>query len=412
MVTSIWTSKKFLTFAAGNTLNNVGDAIYGITLPLLIYHLTHSLVSMSIMVALQPFPLLMAPIMGSIVDRIGPRAVIVPSLLVQMLCGGLLIFSTGNHLVFVYILGTLIQIGGAFYRTGWMTSLPRVFPDRAPEARAALGTCYIASTIVGPLLVGALINYTGYSVLLWINFLTFLAPLVVSRLGVPIPQQISSTKLNAIKGPKDLLEDLVEGWRVLRNEQQMLWLLIVQLPGDVLISASLDTLIIFELQHNFHISVSNTSWILMIGSFGALFGSILASHLGTKSTKLLLLIGSIVSSLSILALNIRGWIGIPIALLIYPASAQAVYTVFQMLIYRKIDQTVLGRVNGLIRVIRGVPTMLSPLLATLLVDTTGLSDTYLIMAAVTLIPLLTMFKISKKKGSKRENFFRNEESIN
>ena len=73
-------TRRFLLYAAGNSLNNIGNGMWTIALPLLVYHLTRSSLSMEITVAVEALSMLLQPLVGTWVDHTSPRRLLVGSL--------------------------------------------------------------------------------------------------------------------------------------------------------------------------------------------------------------------------------------------------------------------------------------------------------------------------------------------
>ncbi|MEV4443417.1 MFS transporter, partial [Streptomyces sp. NPDC049577] len=194
---------RFRVFAAGNVVNNVGEAVYATVLPLLAYDLTGSLAVMSLLAAAVPVSLLLAPWLGSAADRWGPRVLVVPGLLVQAAAGLAmnLCLVAGRAPVWLFFgCALLVAVGGAAYRTGWMAGTPAMFPRSPVRARGTLNSLFFATTLAGPLLTAGCLPLIGYTGLLWINLATFFAPIVVWALGVH-PERRTAAKTAQGGGP-------------------------------------------------------------------------------------------------------------------------------------------------------------------------------------------------------------------
>lgn len=203
--TAPWRDRRFVVFATGNFVNNLGEASYKVGLPLFVYELTGSLTTMSLLAALAPFMLLLSPWLGAIVDRWGPRVFVVPGLLIQLAAAvalNLAVLAGHAFTAALFFLGALVQLGGEMYRTGWITGVATMFPRNAARYRAVLSSLFVTSNIVGPLLVAVGVGLVGYLGLLWFNAATFLAPIAVWLMGIHRrPRSGGETTASRADGP-------------------------------------------------------------------------------------------------------------------------------------------------------------------------------------------------------------------
>lgn len=374
---TIWRSRKFLWFAVGNTGNNVGDAIYAVVLPLFVYHITHHLAAMSVMTALAMVPLVFGPVTGVMVDRWGARWLVAPALGIQLLAGSLLAILGSTHrlpLGLLYVLGGILEVAGGVYRGAWMAALPRLFPGRGPEARAALGILYVTTTLVGPLLSGLLLPRLGYIALLWINVASFALPILVSITGVPYPiPEPNDTQ-------KSVTRQLQEGWTSLRSRPVLFHATLIEAAQNLVVSSGLTTVLIYYLRHTFHLAPGWVSWIVMADGIGALAASIIAPRWGDKGIRWIPLVGSSLTAGALFLLFVPFWWIVPAVLLVLPLGATAIYTSIEMAVYHQIAPDVLGRVNGISRLIRGLPAFACPLLLAALSHFLTVRGTFLFIA--------------------------------
>ncbi|MGH3345222.1 MAG: MFS transporter, partial [Carbonactinosporaceae bacterium] len=257
---SPWRDRRFVIFAAGNLTNNIGDAIYAVALPLLVYELTGSLAVMSLLAALAPATLLCGPLLGAVADRFGARALVVPGLIVQLVAAFLLNLSaTGEKapLWALTLFGALIQIGGAAYRQGWMSGIPTMFPSNAVRTRGTLGSLYVASTIIGPAIVGVGLSWLGYLGLLWLNLATFVAPIVVWWLGIHPPPPVARTDPGGFR----IHHEVAEGWRIIRAHRRFFQCTMMVLPIDFISSIGTLTLATFYLRDRWHVPADDVGTI-------------------------------------------------------------------------------------------------------------------------------------------------------
>lgn len=119
-------------FLVGALLNAIGG---GLTLPVLVIYLTRisgmSVSSASIVLSwMAVCGLVFSPVVGSIVDRIGPRPVLLVAILVEAL--GVALWSQVDSAVSAYAVGTMVALGNAGIWPPQHTMMARMVP---PESR-------------------------------------------------------------------------------------------------------------------------------------------------------------------------------------------------------------------------------------------------------------------------------------
>jgi MFS family permease len=396
-VESIWRSRRFIWFATGNTGNNIGDALYAVVLPLFVYHVTHELAAMSVMTMLAMLPLIFAPVTGISVDRWGPGRLIVPALGVQIVTGSLMAVLAMEHSLPVgalYALGGILEVAGGIYRGSWMASLPQVFPGRAPQARAALGILYVTTTLIGPFVAGLLLPRIGYVPLLWVNVASFVLPLLVMITGVSYPSPVSNTP------SRSLLEDLIQGWQALKGLPLLLESVLTEAAQNLVVSSGLTTVLMYYLRQDFRISAAVVSWIVMADGAGALVASILVPRWGQRGIRWILPFGSVLSAGVLFGLLVPHWWIVPVILFLLPLGVTGITTAIEMAVYHQIAPEVLGRVNGIARLIQGLPALLCPLVLAALSHAFTIKGMFVIVAVFMTIVALATLRVTRKAHSK------------
>ncbi|MFX4303728.1 MFS transporter [Alicyclobacillus tolerans] len=381
---SPWRDKQFLFFASGNFIDNVGSSIYNVALPLFIYDVTKSLVAISFFVAMQPLSMLLAPIFGTLADRFGSRVLVIPGLTLQLLA------ALGINLVTINELGKVhegsmllsflplmlfVEIGGNAYRRGWMSGLPGMFGGNAVKARGSQFTLYVASTILGPLLVTVGLPTIGYLGLLWANLISYIAPMIVWWIGVHPPRVQKNGEFHF-----QFFQDLKEGWQIIRNKPQLVNYLIVLVP--LTFSTVVDALVIYYLRHNWKLSARNVSTIYAIANIASFIGSLWASEQKKFRLRLFLAI-SVIGLLVVLLM-----LPIPfLPLVLFTVILNAFFTgafgaMDGMLLVAYSPESAYGRISGIYLLLGGIPAFVSPLVTPLIKRGVGIQGTFLILAGV------------------------------
>ncbi|HTZ43819.1 MAG TPA: MFS transporter [Jatrophihabitans sp.] len=380
---SPWRDRRFLVFAAGNTLNNIGEAVYAVALPLLVYDMTGSLTVMSLLAIVVPASMLLGPWLGVVVDRWGSRVMVVPGLLVQLaaaLALNVVGLSGRGSIWLLFVLAVLIQLGGISYQTGWMVGVARMFPDCPARARGTLSSLFVATRIAGAILFAAALPALGYRGLLWLNVLTFLAPIAVWLMGIHPPRVPAGTATARAR----LLPDLAEGWRILRSSELVVFVSVIELPVLFVSSAGTTALIIFQLRSHWQLGASAVAAILTSGRIAGLLGTLVVSQrksLMQRSAFVVAAVG-ISASLFIMAAPWLGTLIVGMAVLSTLQSAMAVS--IQMVLFRNLPAHAIGRISGLLNLVSGVPTILAPLIIPLLSAVVGVEGAFAVLGLLAL----------------------------
>ena len=157
-------SSDFKKFWVGQTISNLGSSFTQWAVPLLVYQLTHSAVSLGIATAATFLPyLLFGLIIGAWMDRVDrKRAMIALDWLNALVILSIPLVAQFGHLNVWWIYGvTFIQSTIAIaFSAGEFAAIPSlVSTDDLVTANGRIQATYSAAQVVGPLLAGALISF-------------------------------------------------------------------------------------------------------------------------------------------------------------------------------------------------------------------------------------------------------------
>lgn len=397
---SAWRNRRFVIFAAGNLANNIGDAIYAIAMPLLVYNLTRSLAAMSVLAVLAPATLLIGPAFGVVADRRGSRVLVLGGLAVQLaaaLALNLVIAAGYPSLALIIPLSALVQVGGAAYRQGWMAGVPAMFPDAPVRARGTLSSLYVSSTIVGPMLVGATVGWLGYLGLLWVNMATFCAPIAVWMMRVHPPKPSARA---ADEGAGDaaraartgLWRDIAEGWDIIRRSPEVLRFIAAVLPMEVVASAGMITLAIYYLRDHWHLAAGGVGIVFTVVSVCSLAGSLAVSERSRFRPRQIIAVGTIGMTACLLAMALPVLGAFVAALAVFFGLNSGMAVASDMLLVKHLPPSAIGRTVGITRLIYGIPLVVGPLVIPLIVDLVGVRLALVTLACFALCSIVLMLR--------------------
>ncbi|MEV6022806.1 MFS transporter [Streptomyces sp. NPDC052036] len=386
---SPWRDRRFRIFAAGNVVNNIGEAVYTVGLPLFVYARTGSLTVMSLLAVLTPATLLLAPVLGAIVDRHGARVLVVPGLLVQAAAAiALNLTGLSAHAPVwpLFVFGALVQIGGAAYRMGWMTGVAHMFPDNPVRSRASLGSLYTVTNVVGPLLVSAALLWVGYAGLLWFNVVTFFAPIVVWLTGVHPPRQ------RPADGGDGMVRGLVDGLRVMRATPVLLHAVLVFVPMLLVGTTGTMTLSLFRLQHDWDLSPRTVGLVLVAVRIAGVLGTVLVSERKTFPFRAIVLVGTVGMGGALLLMASRSEPVFVAAMVVMFGFQAALGVASDLMVFTFVPADALGRVGGIVDLVLGLPVLAGPLAVPALADALGAPATFLAFGGLQLAGLLWLWR--------------------
>ncbi|WP_399926345.1 MFS transporter [Streptomyces kanamyceticus] len=377
--------RRFRVFATGNALNNVGESVYATVLPLMVYDLTGSLASMSLLAAAVPVSLVAAPWLGSAADRWGPRVLVVPGLLVQ--AAGAVVMNlcmTAGYAPTWLLFGCalLVALGGSAYLTGWVTGVPAMFPRCPVRARGTLNSVFFATTVAGPLLTAALLPWTGYAGLLWLNIITFAAPIAVWAMGVHPPRRAAKPTGRARAG-----RGLREGWRAVSSDQRLLTMTVVHVVLSLVCGAGLQALVVYDLRDSWQLSGSAASAVILGANSCMLLGNLLVAQRAAFRPRLSLTAGTALRALTLFLLMAPLWPVFFGALALGALGQGAVLSTVVMMRVKYLPQEVLGRSSGLLSLLAGGAALLSPVITPALSHALGVRGAFCALGVLSLSTL-------------------------
>ncbi|WP_167568743.1 MFS transporter [Brevibacillus migulae] len=300
--TSLWKSRTFAIMLASSLLLSIGNKIYEIVLPLMMYELTHSSVSMASMRTAELLPnLLFAAMIGVIVDRVNKKKWVLGMIGSQALLLFLLVylFKSGNEtLLLYYLLGFLLMTFNYGYFNAQVSLIKLTVPSHhLTAANANLTFTETLVSVMGPALTGLVFLLANLSDGILITAVAYLLCFVLfSRLRIQeIPRQ--DRKLRFWK-------ELQDGWVAFTANR----LLVMISVFVIFLNCSMtvvSTAVIFFAKDDLQLSSSLLAIVLSISGIGGLVGSMAAGWLRKRvGLGLMFGIGAIANALGYLGLYV------------------------------------------------------------------------------------------------------------
>ena len=185
----IFASRSFRLFYAGQALSYLGDGLRTLAIPLLVYHMTGSALSLGVTYALEFLPFAVFGLIGgALADRLDRRRLMIACDFLRFAVIVSFAIAYALHalsLIWLYAGIAIIATCAAFFIGGQTPSIPYLLGKQgaSPAVAALIATEQAANMIVPPI-GGALFALVGPLPALAVNALTYLTS-QVSLLAVP-----------------------------------------------------------------------------------------------------------------------------------------------------------------------------------------------------------------------------------
>ncbi|MEU5863235.1 amino acid adenylation domain-containing protein [Nonomuraea sp. NPDC047529] len=336
--------RRFLSVSAAQLASMIGTAVTDFAIPIWVYTTTGSLLSFTLLIALGIMPgVLVAPLIGAIVDRSGKRAVMT---LGNSLAGGVqllfgLLLWTGNlaswHL---YPLTAALSVTLVIQRIAYISALPQLVPKRyLGHAAGVVQTLVGTSQFAAPLLAVALLAGIGLDGILMIDVASFAVVLVALAL-IRFPATLG------LERREPMATEIAAGFRMSLGNRHLRAALLYFAVLNIMLAAVLMSISPLVLSFS---DLETAGLISFVGGLGATLGGMLvalwggprhrrmrAVMLSTLLLSLFAVITGLYASPLVVGLGAFGLWG----------SLSVVNGVFMTIIHVKVPQRFHGRVTA------------------------------------------------------------------
>ena len=270
----------FWKFWTGETISNFGSSITQFALPLLLFKLTGSAVSLGLGFAMFGLPhLLFGLLIGAWADRLDRRRLmIVVDLLSAAVLVSVPLAAVAGLLSVWWIYAAIFAAStlGIFFQAAQFAAIPSLVErDKLVAANGQIQASFSAATVLGPLVAGALLAFIPIEDLLYVDAATFLVSAVtLSLIARPFnaPREAARTSIRA---------DVVEGLRyvlrhpVLRNISAMMALI-------NFVSVTVPAQLVLFAKHRFAVTDSELGFLFAADGAGVVLLSLAAGPLRSR----------------------------------------------------------------------------------------------------------------------------------
>lgn len=267
---SIWRNRNFVILFLTGAILAVGNKVYELALPLILYEATHSSVAMAGMRAVEFLPnLLLALFMGVFVDRSNKKRWTQGVVLGQTAILFVLVLwhrFGGVPLSAYYVAAFVLMACGYGYNNARMSIVKITVPTELfTAANANFSFVSTLIGILGPALTGLILLFSDLHDGLLVTAIAY----AVSYGAVAFLQTKEGPRVHATQS---FWADLQEGWRELRHNRP-LWLITVLVIFLNSASGMFDSMVIFFAKDHLQLDSSQLGLVLASTGLGGLLGS-------------------------------------------------------------------------------------------------------------------------------------------
>jgi DHA3 family macrolide efflux protein-like MFS transporter len=353
--------RSFFVVWAGQLVSITGTTMSAFGLQLFVYSETGSVTRLTFVALAATLPaVVLAPVAGSVADRLNRRLVMMASDSLGGLATMTLfwLYATGNLEIWhIYVAALAGSIANTFQDPAWQASIPVLVPKaRLARANGLVQLNQGVSIVLAPALAGALLATLGLGAVLITDAVTFLAGIGTLALVRFPPFHATET------GRRSVRDDARYAWRYLRERPGLFGLLWVY--SGVNFMLSMTNVLIIPLIVSFSTEAA-AGTILSLAGAGAVIGSVAVGALGVPKRLLPTIMGGIfISGILLIAGGSRAsLIVVGVASVLLLLLNPIVNSASQVIWQTKVAEGVQGRVFSLRRMIAQAVSPLAVLLA-------------------------------------------------
>jgi MFS family permease len=394
-------TRDFWTFWTGETISNLGSSFTQFALPLLVFKLTGSALSLGIAFAFSFLPyLLFGLVIGAWVDRLDRKrvmilsdigqAIVIASIPALFLLGALTIW-------WVYVVAFLSATLHIFTDSSQFAAIPSLVDQNdLVTANGRIQASFFAATILGPLLAGVLIAVVPVATLLFLDAASFL----VSAIALSL---ISRSFNGARKGARSSIrQDIVEGLRALFGHP-VLRNILIMLPLLNLLSTNREAQLVTLVEGHLRASDAQFGLLNAAGAAGVVIFSLLAGPLRKRAGFVRLAIIAIqVGALATIAMAFSPniWFAVPLWALVF--GMDFLFNIYSNTLRQEIlPNEMLGRARSVAAVVSFSVMPPAALLGGAIINATGNIVLVYAGSGVALLLVATLFAIPIIADAKR-----------
>ncbi len=365
------------------TASQWGDVFAGIALALLVFDLTGSGLGVGAVVAAEVLPvLLLAPVAGTVVDRLPRVRVMVSADLFRAVLATALVFLDG-HIAAVYVIAFAMSLGAVFFNPAASSALPALVEERQLiAANSGIWTAAVVSQVALAPAAGIIYAALGPDPAFALNAASFLVSAAVLG-GLRLPATPTSV------ARRGWLRDAAHGARFLAADRLLRALAVGQLLAALSAGATSALLVVLARDH---LDLAPSRYGLLLGAIGlgAALGPLVLSRLITDPRRPMFVFGPFLLR-GLIDLVLAAATALPVAmaaLLAYGLGTSTGAVTFNSLLQAHTPAEVRGRIFASFDLLWQLGRLVSIAIGGIVADTLGISAVYYAGGALLLLAAL------------------------
>lgn len=277
---SVLFNKNFTFYLIGIAFSNIGSAFTTFVFPLMILKLTGSAFQVGIVSALSFIPYaILGLTAGALIDRLNKKTIMKCADIIRLisyLSIPVLSFYNMLSIFQIYVVAIISGIGLVFHSISEVSIIPSIVKEEdLASANSYIYATQNVSEFLGPIIGGLLYTYMGYSILIFIDSMTFLLSFFsLILIKIETKSIFNQEKLSG----KNFLSDVKVGFDYLLSNSTIRVMAVVVSLSNLIISPYYIYIVMF-VKEDMNQSSQALGLVLGISSLGALIGSLSASFL-------------------------------------------------------------------------------------------------------------------------------------
>ena len=278
--------RKFAVIWAGQMVSLIGSGMTGFAVGIWVYQNTGSITNFALISICVVVPgIIVSPFAGALVDRFNRGRMMMLSDIAAgtgSLVLALLFFSGALTLWKIYVLISISSVAGAIRIPAYMALLSQLVPPKhVGRTSGMMQMGPAAARVLSPLLAAFLLSKIDFQGVVAVDFTTFVIA-VTTLAAIHVPT------LPARGVKRSLMHDVLEGWRYMKQQPELIALLVFF--AAINISNSIAQVLFTPIILSFANQVM-LGKIMSIGALGFLAGSVVMSVWGGPARRVHAILG-------------------------------------------------------------------------------------------------------------------------
>jgi MFS family permease len=215
--------------------------------------------------------LALAPVAGSLADRLDKRKILIATQIAQIIFAvalGLLIMTGHVHIWHIVFFALLLGIAFSYEMPAISALVPELVKrDEIAAAIALDRSVFHGSRLIGPSLAGFLVGWWGAASAFFTNAFSFLA-LIVALVSLP------KRPIGTAEEEEQRRSGILEGFRYVRSNRIILALIALIALNTIFIFPAISVMLPLYVRNILHLGAQSMGWLMAVSGSGAFLGSI------------------------------------------------------------------------------------------------------------------------------------------